>query len=174
MSVSERIQEFLEDSIRAVLGRDLTGDLYVEMDGKWVEIHEVNGGVAEVFRPRPPYQSWRVRIDGDRTYRVLDYDAPFKFIDGFPKPAGWPSGPLIYVEEAYKALQWPEKGFSEDRLSGVYLYSEDWESGKSYYVPAPDSADWEDSRSLDEDCDLILRWHPVDVRALEEYEASRG
>lgn len=173
MSVSERIQTFLEDNIRTVLGENLTGDVYVEMDGKWVEVYGVEDGVAEVSGLWPSSQAREVRIDRHKVYRTLDRGSPFRFVDGMPEPSGWPSGSLIYVEEAYQALKWPDKGFSENRLSGVYLYSEDFEDGKSYYVPAEESALGDENRSLDEDYDLILRWHPVDVRALAEYEARR-
>lgn len=173
MSVSDRISEFIEDNVRTVLGRDLTGDLYAELDGKWVEMFEVDGGFAEISDVRLPYQSSRVKIDSGRVYRTLSHVAPFAVVDGSPEPSGWPSGDLIYVEEAYQALKGPRRGFSEKRLSWVYLYSEDWENGKSYYVPAYRSAGGLNERSLDEDCDLILRWHPVDVKSLEEYGASR-
>lgn len=174
MSVEDKIAAHLERQIRLVQGRDITPGSYVELDGIWVKVFSVESGIAEVGELRIPYLTKAENIRSTEVYRTLDAGSPFKFIDGLPAPVGWPSGNLIYVEEAYKAKGRPYKGFSETRLTGVYVFYEDTENGKSYYIPAMDTLPDSGDEILDEDYDLILGWHPVDIEALEEREARRG
>nr|DAD85956.1 MAG TPA: hypothetical protein [Phage sp. ct4bw6] len=142
----------------------------------WKVLREVGDTGAldlEIAGPSSPRNHETAVLVGDEEHLVVtaSYRAGLQFQDGVLSDVPWPCCGLIYVKNARK------RGIGNDpaeRVFGIFALGYD-SDGSPYYAPVDQesqpgvASNW----LLDPRYGLILSWHPVDVRALAEYEARR-